>query len=254
MAATSGTRPTRATGSRSASAARPSARRRRPCSSGRSATASSSPSTAATSSRSTRRPAAPRHRRPGPARQPPVRGQAVRARRAAPGRRPGRVRPHERGAGGDGVQPLRRGPPRPDAPGAVPAVGIPQSVLACGTEGVPLDALTAARLARDGERPSPLRHMCSGQHTVVRPAREARRLATRDVLAGRPPGARGVRRGRRGRRSASGPTALVTGIDGCGILTYAFPLREVARAYAILADPDGDPGRRPARRARAAPR
>src|SRR5690242_5238921 len=30
----------------------------------------------------------------------------------------------------------------------------------------PLDALTAARLARDGERPGVVRHMCSGQHTV----------------------------------------------------------------------------------------
>jgi len=45
-------------------------------------------------------------------------------------------------------------------------VGIPQGVLACGAEGMPLDALTAARLARDGERPSPLRHMCSGQHSA----------------------------------------------------------------------------------------
>ena len=32
---------------------------------------------------------------------------------------------------------------------------LPQTVLACGTDGAPLDALTAARLARDGERPSP---------------------------------------------------------------------------------------------------
>src|SRR6185312_8232388 len=44
--------------------------------------------------------------------------------------------------------------------------GVSQSLLACGTEGMPLDALTAARLARDGERPSPVRHMCSGQHAV----------------------------------------------------------------------------------------
>src|SRR4029077_14145797 len=44
--------------------------------------------------------------------------------------------------------------------------GVSQTVLACGAEGMPLDALTAARLARDGERPSPLRHMCSGQHSV----------------------------------------------------------------------------------------
>src|SRR4029078_13650758 len=26
-------------------------------------------------------------------------------------------------------------------------------------------------------------------------------------------------------------------IDGCGVETYAFPLREIARAYAMLADP-----------------
>ncbi len=45
-------------------------------------------------------------------------------------------------------------------------IGIPQGVLATGVEGMPLDALTAARLARDGERPGPLRHMCSGQHSV----------------------------------------------------------------------------------------
>jgi hypothetical protein len=31
---------------------------------------------------------------------------------------------------------------------------------------MPLDALTAARLARDGEKASPVRHMCSGQHSV----------------------------------------------------------------------------------------
>src|SRR6476659_2798074 len=44
--------------------------------------------------------------------------------------------------------------------------GVSQGLLACGTEGMPLDQLTAARLARDGERPSPVRHMCSGQHAV----------------------------------------------------------------------------------------
>lgn len=123
-------------------------------------------------------------------------------------------------------------------------IGIPQGVLATGTEGMPLDALTAARLARDGERPGPLRHMCSGQHSVLillaklggweletywqeeHPAHAAYREAVADAFA--VPADR-----------------LVTGIDGCGILTYAFPLREVARAYAILADPDGVPERDP---------
>ena len=45
--------------------------------------------------------------------------------------------------------------------------GISQQYLGCGSEGVPLDALTAARLARDGEKPGPLRHMCSGQHASM---------------------------------------------------------------------------------------
>lgn len=119
-------------------------------------------------------------------------------------------------------------------------LGIAQAVLACGTEGSPLDALTASRLARDGERPSPLRHMCSGQHSVFvllaklgdwpletywhedHPAS----VAYREAVAA----AYNVRADR-----------LLTGIDGCGILTYAFPLREVARAFAILADPAGIP-------------
>ena len=45
------------------------------------------------------------------------------------------------------------------------------------------------------------------------------------------------------------PGRLRLGIDGCGIPTYAFPLREVARAYAIARGP-----RRPSRPAIRAPR
>ena len=45
--------------------------------------------------------------------------------------------------------------------------GLTQTLLACGTEGAPLDALTAARLARDGERAGPIRHMCSGYHAAM---------------------------------------------------------------------------------------
>jgi len=119
-------------------------------------------------------------------------------------------------------------------------IGIAQSVLACGTEGMPLDALTAARLARDGERPGPLRHMCSGQHSVFvllaklggweletywQPEHPAH-VAYQEAVAA---------------AYDVPPARLRTGIDGCGVLTYAFPLREVARAYAILADPSALP-------------
>ncbi|MGH2464932.1 MAG: asparaginase, partial [Candidatus Limnocylindrales bacterium] len=117
---------------------------------------------------------------------------------------------------------------------------VSQTVLACGNEGMPLDALTAARLARDGERAGPIRHMCSGQHSSMillarlkdwplegywkpeHPSQEAYRAAVAGVF-----------------RTA--PDRLVRAIDGCGIETYAFALSEVARAYAFLADPASVP-------------
>lgn len=112
-----------------------------------------------------------------------------------------------------------------------------QALLACG-EMTPLDALTAARLARDGERPGPARHMCSGFHAASlllsrhagwpledywRPGHPSQ-VAARDAVA---------------RVFGTRPERLRTAVDACGLQTYAFPLLEIARAYALLADPLG---------------
>ena len=117
---------------------------------------------------------------------------------------------------------------------------VPQGILACGAEGMPLDALTAARLARDGEKAGAVRHMCSGQHSSMillarlrgwplegywqddHPVQVAYRAAVAAAFGTR-------------------PDRLATAIDGCGVGTYAFPLRDVARAYAMLADPSAIP-------------
>ena len=113
---------------------------------------------------------------------------------------------------------------------------VSQTLLACGAEGMPLDALTAARLARDGEKPGPLRHMCSGQHAVSLllsrlngweletywHADHPSQVAYRSAVA---------------RAFGIAPDRLRRAIDGCGVETYAFPLRAVAQAYAFLADP-----------------
>lgn len=114
--------------------------------------------------------------------------------------------------------------------------GVPSSALACGADTTPMDALTAARLMRDGERPSQLRHMCSGQHTsflllaklggwepetywqLEHPVHQAYMSAVADAF--------GVP-----------VAALNVSIDACGVATFAFPLREIARAYAFLANP-----------------
>ena len=118
--------------------------------------------------------------------------------------------------------------------------GISQALLACGTEGAPLDALTAARLARDGERPGPIRHMCSGQHTVSLLLSRLRGWDPTDYWKAAHPSQLAYREAV-ARAYGTTPGALKTAIDGCGVDTYAFRLREIARAYAMLADPAGIP-------------
>lgn len=122
--------------------------------------------------------------------------------------------------------------------------GVTQALLACGTEGMPLDALTAARLARDGEKPSPVRHMCSGQHSVLILLARLNDWPLESYWETDHP-AQVLYRETVARAFGIPPERLRTAIDGCGLLTYAFPLRAVARAYALLADPTalptGDP-------------
>jgi L-asparaginase II len=115
--------------------------------------------------------------------------------------------------------------------------GVSQALLTCGTEGMPLDALTAARLARDGEKPSPVRHMCSGQHSVLILLARLHDWPLESYWEADHP-AQVVYRETVARAFGIPPERLRTAIDGCGLLTYAFPLRAVARAYALLADPE----------------
>ena len=111
-----------------------------------------------------------------------------------------------------------------------------QALLACGSEGMPLDPLTSARLARDGEKAGPVRHMCSGQHGVAillcklnnwetegywMPTHPAQELITASVA----------------RAFGTTPARLRVVTDSCGLPTFVLPLHEVARAYALLAQP-----------------
>jgi L-asparaginase II len=118
--------------------------------------------------------------------------------------------------------------------------GVSQALLACGSDGAPLDLLTAARLARDGEKAGPVRHMCSGQHTV---SLLLSRLHGWDATDYWKPNHLSQVSYRAAVAGAYGttPAKLRTAIDGCGVETYAFTLREVARAYAMLADPSAIP-------------
>ncbi len=122
--------------------------------------------------------------------------------------------------------------------------GVSQSLLGCGAEGAPLDALTAARLARDGEKASPVRHMCSGQHTVALLLCRLNDWDAVDYWQPQHP-SQVAYRNAVARAYGTHPGKLRTAIDGCGVETYAFRLRDVARAYAMLADPSAVPSTDP---------
>jgi L-asparaginase II len=120
--------------------------------------------------------------------------------------------------------------------------GISQSYLACGSDGMPLDALTAARLARDGEKPGSIRHMCSGQHAVSLLLSRMKGWDLETYWEPEHP-SQAAYRSAVARAYGTMPDRLQTAIDGCGVETYAFRLREVAQAYALLADPAAIPKR-----------
>ncbi len=124
--------------------------------------------------------------------------------------------------------------------------GVTQTLLACGSEGMPLDALTAARLARDGERPSPVRHMCSGQHSIGILLSRLRGWPLESYWHDDHP-AQIEYRHAVARAFGVAPAQLPTAIDGCGLPTYGLPLRAIAQAYAMLAEPDAIPASDPRR-------
>ncbi|MET1231403.1 MAG: asparaginase [Candidatus Limnocylindrales bacterium] len=113
-----------------------------------------------------------------------------------------------------------------------------QNLLACGTAGAPLDELTRIRLARDGEAPGPIRHMCSGFHAASILLSHHAGWPLEAYWHSDHPSQAAVRSAV-ARCFGTVPDRLVTAGDDCGVLTYAFPLVEVARAYALLADPAG---------------
>ena len=123
--------------------------------------------------------------------------------------------------------------------------GVSQTLLACGP-GVPSDRVTATRLARDGEEPGPMRHQCSGFHAASLLLSRFADWSLADYADFEHPSQRAVRE-TVARLFGTATKALVTGLDDCGLATYAFPLSDVARAFVMLADPAGatvdDPAR-----------
>jgi L-asparaginase II len=115
---------------------------------------------------------------------------------------------------------------------------VTQASLLCGAEGAPSDALTSARLARDGETPGPIRHGCSGFHAASILLSAYAGWSIDDYLSPKHPSQVAVRE-TVARLFGRKLEELKVSTDNCGVLTYQATLLELARAYLLLADPEG---------------
>jgi L-asparaginase II len=115
--------------------------------------------------------------------------------------------------------------------------GLSQSLLGNGIESAPIDKLTASRLARDGEAPGPIRQMCSGFHVASLLLARHSGWTLADYWHPEHPTQAAVRASV-GRVFGVKPTDLHATTDNCGVQTYAFPIAAIAKAFALLADPE----------------
>lgn len=115
-------------------------------------------------------------------------------------------------------------------------LGLDSTYLKCGTH-LPYDTGSAHALLREGKTPTTLHCNCSGKHAGMlaltrrmgwdldgywRPDHPVQRLCLKNVA------------------EVSGYPADKIGVatDGCGVSVFALPLRNMAQAYARLANPD----------------
>ena len=113
------------------------------------------------------------------------------------------------------------------------AIGLPESALACGPH-PPFDDGAANALRAAGEKPGRIHNNCSGKHAGMLALASAHGWPTDGYHeAGHPVQERML--DEIARWSGVDRSAIGTGVDGCGVVTFALPLRGLARAFAALA-------------------
>jgi L-asparaginase II len=128
--------------------------------------------------------------------------------------------------------------------GILSKAGLDEGALRCGVH-PPANSEIAAALIREGRQPSPLHNNCSGKHAGMLAACRHRGWPTESYLAPEHPLQREIA-GIVAACCGLPAGVLPTGTDGCGVPTFYGSLRQLARAYAVLADPQDLPDRRAA--------
>lgn len=114
-----------------------------------------------------------------------------------------------------------------------------EEALRCGPHW-PSDERTSLALHARGEQPRPLHNNCSGKHAGMLAAAKHLGAPLETYLEPEHPVQRWNRRVLATLCSVE-EEAILLGVDGCGVPTFALPLRAAALGYARLAHPQGLP-------------
>jgi len=119
------------------------------------------------------------------------------------------------------------------------AAGCQPAQLQCGTH-IPMFYLANGTLPPAGEVPTPLQHNCSGKHAGMLALCRLRGLDPDGYLDGAHP-VQAILREAVAAFAGVPSAEMSTGVDGCLVPNYAFPLTALARSYARLAAGGRDP-------------
>ncbi len=115
-------------------------------------------------------------------------------------------------------------------------IGTSEADLACGAHW-PYDAETRDAMKLADETPTPFRHNCSGKHTGMLAHARLRNVTIEDYLNPTHPVQVTIRE-TLAEMVGMSPDEMPLGIDGCSAPVYGIPLKNMARAVALLAEPE----------------
>jgi len=114
-------------------------------------------------------------------------------------------------------------------------IGLSEADLRCGTH-TPYDKNTSRKLIIAGEKPSPIRHNCSGKHAGMLATARYLEVPIQTYLEPDHPVQQQILQTFT-EMMAMAPDDIIVGIDGCSAPNFAVPLQNAAMAFARLMDP-----------------
>ena len=121
--------------------------------------------------------------------------------------------------------------------GILRKIGLAEDALGCGTH-EPLCRKQAASLIRQGRQPTSIFNNCSGKHSGMLALASYLGLS-RDAYWSKTHPVQSAMKKVVSEMTDYPEERIILGIDGCGVPVFGLPLKNMAGAYARLADPSG---------------